>query len=124
MKKTVLMSIKPEFANKIFDGTKRYEFRRVIFKNRNIDRIVVYASFPVMKIIGEFMVGDILEMDIDELWEATAEESGTSKDFFKAYYSGKEKGYAIRIAAVKKYEEPLSLEKTYNVRPPQSFQYI
>lgn len=124
MKKSVLMSIKPEFANKIFEGTKKYEFRKVIFKNRDINRIVVYASFPVMKVIGEFMIGEILEMEIDELWKSTAEHSGISKDFFKAYYHGKEKGYAIRVAKVIKYEEPLTLEETFNVRPPQSFQYI
>lgn len=124
MKKTVLMSIKPEFADKIFEGTKQYEFRKVIFKNKNIDRVVVYASFPVMKVIGEFMVGDILEMDINELWEKTAEKSGISEEFFKAYYRGRDKGYAIRIAGVKKYEEPLSLKETFNIRPPQSFQYI
>ena len=29
----VVLSIKPEFANKIFDGTKKFEFRKSIFKN-------------------------------------------------------------------------------------------
>lgn len=30
----VLLSIKPEFANKIFEGTKRFEFRKSIFKKK------------------------------------------------------------------------------------------
>ena len=38
MKKRVLMSIHPEFANAIFDGRKRYEFRRVLFKE-NVDEV-------------------------------------------------------------------------------------
>ena len=118
------MSIKPEYANKIFDGTKKYEFRRVIFKNKNIDRVIVYASFPIMKVIGEFIIGDILEMEIDELWEATAAHSGISKDYFKAYYRGKEKGYAIRVARYNKYSDPLPLKETFNINPPQSFQYV
>ena len=29
----VVLSIKPEFAFKIFDGTKQFEFRKAIFKN-------------------------------------------------------------------------------------------
>lgn len=29
----VLLSIKPEFAERIFNGSKKYEFRKVIFKN-------------------------------------------------------------------------------------------
>ena len=28
----ILLSIKPEFAEKIFSGSKKYEFRRRIFK--------------------------------------------------------------------------------------------
>jgi predicted transcriptional regulator len=30
----VILSIKPEYAFKIFDGTKKFEFRRVIFKKK------------------------------------------------------------------------------------------
>lgn len=29
---TALLSIKPEFAEAIFDGRKKFEFRKVIFK--------------------------------------------------------------------------------------------
>jgi predicted transcriptional regulator len=118
------MSIKPEFAEKIFDGTKKFEFRKVIFKNKTVKKVIVYASFPIMKVIGEFIVGDILEMEVDELWEATADDSGITKEFFKAYYQGKKKGYAIRISEFKRYEEPLSLKESFNIKPPQSFQYI
>ena len=32
----VVISIKPEFANKIFDGTKKFEFRKSIFKNEDV----------------------------------------------------------------------------------------
>lgn len=124
MKNSVLMSIKPEFAEKIFQGSKKYEFRRMIFKNREVNRVVVYASFPVMKVIGEFLIGDILEMDLDELWEKTNRHAGITKEFFMAYYRGKNKGYAIRISSFKKYEEPLILQEAFNLRPPQSFQYL
>lgn len=124
MPKSVLMSIKPEFAEKIFEGSKKYEFRRMIFKNKEIDRVVVYASFPIMKVIGEFVIGDILEMDLEELWEKTSHEAGITKEFFMAYYRGKDKGYAIRISSFTRYEEPLSLQEEFNIRPPQSFQYL
>lgn len=124
MKKAVLMSIKPEFVEKIFAGKKKYEFRRIIFKDKNVDRVIVYASFPVMKVVGEFMIGDILEMDIDTLWEETSQHAGISKEFFKAYYQGKNKGYAIRIVDTQLYKEPLSISESFNVKPPQSFLYV
>ena len=42
-----LLSIKPEFADMIFAGTKRYEFRRAIFKRNDLEGVLVYASSPV-----------------------------------------------------------------------------
>ncbi len=63
----VLLSIKPEFALKIFNGSKRYEFRRAIFKNRNVDRVIVYASNPTKLIIGEFEIKDIYHDEFSDL---------------------------------------------------------
>ena len=34
----VLLSIKPEYVDKIFSGEKRYEYRKSMFKNKNIDK--------------------------------------------------------------------------------------
>lgn len=52
MHKEVLLSIKPTYVQRIFEGSKKYEFRRVIFKENNIDKIIVYASAPISKIVG------------------------------------------------------------------------
>ena len=56
---TVLLSIKPEFAEKIFDGTKKFEFRKSIFKNTDVQTVIVYASSPVQQVIGEFTIDSI-----------------------------------------------------------------
>ena len=115
------MSIKPQFARKIFDGTKKYEFRRNIFKNKNIKKVVVYASSPVKRVIGEFEIDHILEMDLESLWFSTFSYAGISKEYFMNYYKGKNKGYAIKISKVREYSEPLCLEDNFNLNPPQSF---
>ena len=65
----VLLSIRPEYAEKIFNGKKKYEYRRVIFKNRNIHSIVVYATKPIKKIIGEFEIDEILSDRPNKIWE-------------------------------------------------------
>ena len=120
----VLLSIKPEYANAIFAGTKKYEFRRSIFKKPNIKTIVVYSSSPVQKVIGEFEIETILRKDIDQLWSLTEQESGINKDFFFEYYKGKEIGFAIKIKKTKKYDKPLDIKSDFNKTPPQSFVYI
>lgn len=120
----VLLSIKPEYAEKIFDGSKKYEFRRTIFKCPDIKKIIVYASAPVKKVIGEFEVDNIINTDIKTLWKKTHLQSGISKDFFLSYFFDKEQGYAIKIKNVKKFKKPLGLKENFNVLPPQSFVYI
>lgn len=120
----VLLSIKPEFAEKIFDGTKKYEFRRTVFKNKNVKKVVVYASSPVQQVIGEFEIETILNHNLQELWNLTKDYSGITKNFFFDYFINKEKGYAIKIKAPKRYDRALSLKDDFNATPPQSFMYL
>lgn len=121
----VLLSIKPEFAEKIFDGTKKFEFRRTLFKNPDIKKIVVYASSPVQKVIGEFEIDEIIKSeDLNELWNRTREYSGISKEYFFKYFNEKQKGNAIAIKSTKRYKKPRCIRKEYRKSPPQSFVYI
>ncbi|RJP50905.1 MAG: ASCH domain-containing protein [Anaerolineaceae bacterium] len=125
MQTSVLLSIKPEFAEKIFQGIKKYEFRKAVFKNRNIQKVIVYASAPVSKVIGEFEIEDILEHETELLWTKTKRYSGIPKDYFDSYFRGREVGYAIKIRKSKLYKAPLDLSRHFNVKyPPQSFMYI
>ena len=120
----VLLSIKPEFAFKIFEGIKKFEFRKVIFKNPNIKTVVVYASSPVKQVIGEFEIDDILSSAPSAIWEMTKMDSGISEDFFFEYFASKEIAHAIKIKSTKRYTKPLNLKEDFNVFPPQSYVYL
>jgi len=120
----VVLSIKPEFAFKIFDGTKKFEFRKAIFKNSNVKSVIVYASSPVQKVIGEFEIGKIFNNDLETLWDLTKEHSGITEDFFYNYFSERDKGFAIQVKKKKKYKEPKCLRTDFNLHPPQSFAYV
>jgi predicted transcriptional regulator len=120
----VVLSIKPEFAYKIFDGTKKFEFRRSIFKNKEVKSVIVYASSPVQKVIGEFEIGEIINKDLGALWSLTKEYSGITEKFFYSYFSNKENGFAIQIKNKKKYKHPKCLKEDFKLNPPQSFAYI
>ena len=120
----VLLSIKPEFAYKIFDGTKKFEFRKSIFKNTNVREVVVYASSPVQKVIGEFAIADILNDDVETIWNETAHYSGITRNFYMSYFSNKDKAYAIKIGKTRRYRQARDLSD-YNLNfAPQSFAYI
>jgi predicted transcriptional regulator len=119
----VVLSIKPEFANKIFDGTKKFEFRKAIFKNENIKTVIVYSSSPVQQVIGEFEIERIINHDIDTLWGLTHQESGITEDYFYKYFADRLEGFAIQIKKTKKYRIPKCLRSDFNLFPPQSFAY-
>jgi len=119
----VVLSIKPEFAFKIFDGTKKFEFRKSIFKNEKIKTIIVYASSPVQQVIGEFDIEEVLNHDLSTLWDLTQEFSGISEKFYYEYFTNKEQGFAIKIKKTRKYRTPKCLRADFNLSPPQSFAY-
>ncbi len=119
-----LLSIKPEFAEKIFSGEKSFEFRKSVF-SKKVSSIVLYVTAPVGKIVGEFTVLGILEDSPASLWEMTCEQAGISRKFFFTYFKGRKKAFAIEIGNPRKYEEaidPYRLGKRFV--PPQSFRYL
>ena len=119
----VVLSIKPEFAYKIFDGTKKFEFRKTIFKDERITSVIVYASSPVQKVIGEFEIDEVLKFDLETLWNLTHEHSGISEEFYYEYFANKVEGFAIKVKNTKKYRKPKCLKADFNLLPPQSFAY-
>lgn len=119
----VVLSIKPEFAFKIFDGTKKFEFRKAIFKNTKIKTVIVYASSPVQQVIGEFNIERIINKDIDSLWKMTQDFSGITEEYFYEYFANHVDGFAIEIKKPKKYRQPKCLKADFNLVPPQSFAY-
>ena len=120
----VLLSIKPEFALKIFDGSKRYEYRRSIFKRHAIKTVVVYASDPIKKVIGEFEIGEILCEEPQALWLKTGDEAGITRERFLDYFENSQKGYAIKVEEGKMYDPPIPLSELTALSPPQSFTYL
>ena len=122
--KAVLLSIKPEFAHKIFDGTKKYEFRKQIFKDSSIKKVIVYSSSPEQKVIGEFTIDDILNDTPSDLWLQTRDYSGITQAFYEEYFRGRKNAYAIKVASTKLYEQKKELSDFDIMFPPQSFAYV
>ena len=120
----VLLSIKPEYVQQIFSGRKKFEYRRIIFKDKAVKTVVVYASSPVCKVVGEFTIGRIICKDPKSLWRATKDFAGIEETTFYNYFAGKELGYAIEILNPLRYHVAKDLMSNYGCLPPQSFVYI
>ncbi len=121
----VLLSIKPQFVEEIFNGNKKFEYRKSIFKRKGIKSVVIYSTMPVGKIVGEFDIEDILIDEPKRLWEKTKNYSGISEDFYDEYFMNRDKGYAIQIKSLNRYDEPKCPYELYeNFTAPQSFKYV
>ncbi|MHB0670986.1 ASCH domain-containing protein [Roseomonas mucosa] len=121
----VLLSIKPEFAERIFDGTKRYEFRKAVYANRAVQTVVVYVTQPVGRIVGEFDVDGIVEAAPECLWAETHAHAGVTRDFFDAYFEGRDRAFAIQVGEVRLYDAPLVPgDVIANFTAPQSYMYV
>lgn len=122
----VLMSIKPAYVEKIINGSKKYEFRKVIFRAPlEIEKIFIYSSSPVKKIIGTFTIGKIIKGTPKELWNQCSDFAGIKNECFFNYFWNKQQGFAIKIENLKIFSksiDPYSLITDF--KAPQSFCYI
>lgn len=120
---SILISINPEHVENIFNGTKKYEYRKIRCK-QDIDKIIIYSTSPIMKIVGEAKVEEILEGSPEKIWNITKKQSGITSKFYDKYFNNREKAIAYKLTDIKKYELPKDLS-AYGIRTaPQSFIYV
>jgi len=117
------LSINPEHVEHIFDGSKQYEFRKTKCKE-DVDGIVIYSTAPVMQVVAEADVEEILEDSPNRIWKITKQKSGISKEFFFKYYSGRAKAVAYKLTNLNVFEPPRELADYGVSTPPQSFVYV
>lgn len=120
----ILISINPEYVEKILLGQKKYEYRKVKPSRNDIDKLIIYSTAPVKKVVAEAYIEDIIIERPDKLWKLTKDYSGVKKDFFDKYYKGKEYGVAYKLGKVLVYDKPKKLEDIGIGYVPQSFVYI
>lgn len=119
----MLLSIKPQYVEKIIAGKKKFEYRKFHCRD-GIDTIIIYATAPMKKVIGEVSLIDIIEGDIESVWHETRGFGGILKKDYNAYYKKREVAIAYRLGDVTLYDEPKSLTDLGLDYVPQSFAYL
>lgn len=119
---SILLSIKPEYVERIFAGSKKYEFRKRL------------ANKPVEKFLytdGTDNAGRRRGPDhrnnirfLRPLCGSVPKFAGISRDKYREYFKGCKTAYAYRLGDVTRYEAPKKLSE-FNINlPPQSFIYL
>lgn len=120
----ILMPINPEYVDEILSGNKKYEYRKIKAKRKNIDKMVIYSTSPIMRVVAEVDVEGIIEASPEKLWEQTKKYSGITKDFYSKYYKNKENAIAYKLGNIKVYDKPKKLCDIGINYVPQSFIYL
>lgn len=121
--KSILLSVKPEYVERIFDGSKKYEYRKRL-ANKTVDKILIYSTTPIMKVVGEVQVIETISASPTALWESTKKFAGISREKYRKYFKGCKVACAYQLGQVIRYDQPKELSE-FNVNlPPQSFIYI
>lgn len=119
----MLLSINPEYVERILAGTKLYEYRK--FRCRDdVDKIIIYATAPQKQVVAEAEIEYIIEDDVLNVWRQTKQHSGITYSFFRKYYKGKKKAVAYRLKNVVLYDKPLFLADIGVSCAPQSYCYL
>ena len=119
----ILLSIKPEYVDRIFNGSKKYEFRKHLPQVK-VDKLVVYSTDPVQRVVGEVEVLGSLTMKPTPLWEATKQLAGISRAKYRAYFKGCAAASAFQLGQTWLYDTPKTLEEIGVKSAPQSFIYL
>ncbi|NER35476.1 MAG: ASCH domain-containing protein [Oscillatoria sp. SIO1A7] len=128
MANTILLSVRPEYAQKILAGTKKVELRRARPRLEPGDRVLVYVSSPQKAVVGSFQVEKIVEEPLPALWEMVETKAGISPEEFYNYYEGVSTGVGIFFKEIRPFNQPVALgllrKKWSSWRPPQSYRYM
>ena len=127
-KHALVISIRPRFAEMIFDGSKTVELRRVCPKISAGDLALVYASSPVKELQGAFEVAKVISTSPTALWRKVGKRSGITRKEFLGYLQGKVAAHALVVKRAWKLPVPVRLSalrrRKGGFRPPQNFHYL
>ena len=121
--KALLLSIKPEYVEKILQGEKKFEYRKRLAKE-DVSYIYVYSTAPSMKVVAYVHIEGHLSDSPTALWEKTKAAAGISRAKFQDYFRGCKTAYAYKLGKVEIFKSPKNLSDFGVAVAPQSFVYI
>lgn len=126
----LVISIKPQYAKKIFKGEKTIELRKSAPLRAGINSyMLIYVTSPVKELWGICKIASIIKDKPEVLWEKFGEKTGIDKDEFDVYYEETNNAFGIELKEVKSLlNHKINLEKLKKIipgfNPPQTYRYI
>ena len=120
-RRTAVFSLWKAYADAIWSGEKRYEFRRRRMSVAPGDRVLVYETAPASAVVGEFIAGALVWGTPAQVRAAVGAAGGPGLD---EYFAGAEMVSGVRVVAPLRYARPRPLSDFGLVRPPLSYAFL
>jgi predicted transcriptional regulator len=125
----MIMSIHPKYASLILDGKKTIEIRRQFSAGNVGMRMLIYSTHPKMALVGTAKITGASKVSGSNAETTICDEACVTAEEFKEYASSRGEVWAIRLAEVTRFPQPLQLKHLSEIlqaklRPPQSFEII
>ncbi len=125
--RALVLSLRPRFANSILDGSKSVELRRQRLTTSPGTPVVLYASAPVMAVVGTARVAEVHVEEPDCVWQQFHTDLGLKREEFEQYIAGAAQASALRLTDIDRLCMPVSLTHLRQAQPfspPQSYRYL
>ncbi|MFN5128886.1 MAG: helix-turn-helix domain-containing protein [Sphingomonadaceae bacterium] len=123
----VVLSIRPQYSDKIVDGTKTAELRRRFPVSAPKGTIAyIYSTSPVRAMVGVAEIKDVLKLPITEIWQRFENQAFITKADFDKYFEGVDHGFVLLFERARSFSQPMPLSllrEQFDFEPPQSFLY-
>jgi predicted transcriptional regulator len=126
----LLISVKPEFAEKIINGEKTIELRKSAPKKvRKENYILIYVTSPIKELWGICKISEILKDSPNKFWDNYGSKTGITEEQFKLYFKTNKKAFGIELKEVRNFSKHSidlqNLRKAFpKFMPPQTYAYI
>lgn len=122
----LLVSMKPQCAERILAGTKLVEIRKRFSGKWVGCKAILYSSSPQQALVGEATVRSITSGSPADIWAKFGTSIGCSSEHFEAYAGSAKEVSAIELDEVFPYRRPIALSQIScllgeDLKPPQSY---
>ena len=124
----VIMSLKPEYGELVFSGSKTVELRNRVVRIETGTTIWIYFTSPVRKIVGVADVRAVVYGSPLEIWRRFRERMCIEQARFEEYVGDRVRVTALVLKDVRKLDAPVPIGSIRRVvrsfHPPQFYSRV
>lgn len=109
MNTSVILSIKPIYANQILAGSKTIELRRSAMGLRAGDVVLVYVSAPEQCLRFWFRIAAVETLPVDEMWRRNESRLGIPREPYNEYFDGAKSATGLHVGELHTLDPSVSL---------------